>query len=190
MDEHTQAATDEANAIPVTEIVDRLLMEATIRASGMRPFAVAACMTDDGYRALLARLRAICTGVTPEAVKTGHEMVLTVDGGAVDWRLVCHEPADADCQYICPCCESWGVIDRDDNGQVHHVVDHGDGPVQHLMVRSDGCIVADWLNTDSDLIPELSESGRFTAARFPVEARFDPQAGTYLWRPTRQVEGS
>ena len=107
---------------------------------------------------------------------SAHEIVWTFDGDHVTQEAVC---SDEDCisRYTCPePCEVLYDVRREPDGTVTHKPWDDGWPAinRHVMEKTDFCNVADWLNADPWLIPELAETREsFEIARTAIDPVFD-----------------
>ena len=108
-----------------------------------------------------------------------HVIIWEHDVDTVTARVACLEEPGADCRLRGECeCESWGPIERREDGTIWHQLTDGyrdldlprDVPQWHEVKPWDGCNIALFLNEDASVIAESSqERTAFEIARTPID---------------------
>lgn len=114
-----------------------------------------------------------------------HYIEWEFEDSGVDARGVCD---DEDCieRYVCEhACEFVSDMRREADGSVTHGrwTESDDDP-RHNMVKADSCNVVDFLNADTYMIPELTDSNgfRFVIGRTPITEVWQGEDGL-TWKP-------
>jgi hypothetical protein len=122
-----------------------------------------------------------------EQQQADHELVWEYSGGTVTPRPECHAPPTADCriEWVCGC-ETWGTIDRDEDGRPFHLTSHvwnngfQEKQEKHYGKPGAECNVVVWMENDDELI-EACVDDRFTIGRTSIEPVFT--GDYYEWKP-------
>ena len=122
---------------------------------------------------------------------SGHMMRFAFDGGVVRLEAVCNEPEGADCRLTSVACEceSWGEIQRRDDGTIWHLyadewsgTEYANPPEWHEVKPADYCNVCLFIDDDPEY--SLDDSApSFVVAEIPIEPVW--QYDHCTWKPVQ-----